>query len=194
MGTKRPFNDVDSRNADDKADMPGNVKRQRQLGKGKHRAKQGNNEFSKKRARNIQRLLQRRQDLPANVFNDLKRELEVHKAGVADKAFQRQRSAMIAKYHMVRFFGTASTPCLLASLHSMANQMLTPRAAKGFPACQATQASNPRGPLIGRRRPPEARPTYRRGRRSLHALLSPPDALYQPLWEHAVGENGRRRG
>ncbi|EQK99650.1 rRNA-processing protein EFG1 [Ophiocordyceps sinensis CO18] len=105
MGIKRPFADVDSREADNGGDPSStdNIKRRKPLGK-KHRAKEGTSEFSKKRARNIQRLLQRKQDLPANVVNDLERELSAHKADLADKAFQRKRSAMIAKYHMVRFF------------------------------------------------------------------------------------------
>lgn len=111
MGTKRAFADVDSHEADDCRGDPSsshNTKRPRQLGKAKHKAKQGTSEFSKKRARDVQRLLQRKQDLPANVVNDLERELAAHKADLADKAFQRKRSAMIAKYHMVRFFGTSS--------------------------------------------------------------------------------------
>jgi hypothetical protein len=82
-----------------------NPKRQKQFGTGKHRAKEGSLEFSKKRARNIERLLQRRKDLPANVQNDLQRELDSRKSTVSDKSFQKKRSAMISKYHMVRFFG-----------------------------------------------------------------------------------------
>ena len=62
-------------------------------------------EYSRKRARNIERLLKRKQDLPADVQNDLQRELAALKSTVSDKAFQKKRSAMISKYHMVRFFG-----------------------------------------------------------------------------------------
>lgn len=72
---------------------------------GKKKAKQGSTEWAKKRIRNIERLFQRSTDLPANVRNDLERELAAHKATISDKSFQKRRSAMISKYHMVRFFG-----------------------------------------------------------------------------------------
>lgn len=72
---------------------------------GKKKAKHGSTEFARKRIRNIERLFQRNADLPANVRNDLERELAAHKAIISDKSFQKRRSAMISKYHMVRFFG-----------------------------------------------------------------------------------------
>jgi len=72
--------------------------------KNKHKAKEGTLEYSRKRARAIERLFQRNPDLPADVRNDMERELASHKATIADKAFQKRRSAMISKYHMVRFF------------------------------------------------------------------------------------------
>lgn len=107
MGTKRPFADVDPPpGADQAADRQpsANAKRRKQFGKGRHKAKEGTSEFAKKRVRNIERLLQRNQDLPADVRNELGRELAAHKADIADKAFQKRRMAMISKYHMVRFF------------------------------------------------------------------------------------------
>ncbi|KAM4054712.1 rRNA-processing protein efg1 domain-containing protein [Hirsutella rhossiliensis] len=126
MGIKRPFAEVGSRGADDDngADPSSldNTKRRKQLGKAKHKARQGTSEFSKKRARNIQRLLQRKQDLPANVVNDLERELEAHKADLDDKAFQRKRSAMIAKYHMVRFFERRKASRLVKQLKRQMEQ------------------------------------------------------------------------
>ncbi|KYK57794.1 nuclear protein involved in pre-rRNA processing [Drechmeria coniospora] len=107
MGTKRSIVDVESQEGGDTpADNPGFAnKRRKHFGTGKHKAKEGSSEFAKKRVRNIQRLLQRNQDLPANVRNDLERELAAHVADIGDKTFQRKRSAMISKYHMVRFFG-----------------------------------------------------------------------------------------
>ncbi|KND94829.1 rRNA-processing protein efg1 [Tolypocladium ophioglossoides CBS 100239] len=108
MGAKRPFADVESQNPGQAAGGPSvdNPKRRKQFGFNKHKAKEGTSEFAKKRVRNIERLLQRKQDLPANVRNDLERELASHRVDIADKGFQRKRSAMISKYHMVRFFGT----------------------------------------------------------------------------------------
>ncbi|UNI14343.1 rRNA-processing protein efg1 [Purpureocillium takamizusanense] len=102
MGSKRPL-------ADDAGDGGGESsnqqpKRRKFYGSGKHKAKEGTSEFAKKRVRNIQRLLQSKADLPANVRNDLERELAALRSDVADRAFQKKRSAMIAKYHMVRFF------------------------------------------------------------------------------------------
>ncbi|KAK4106629.1 hypothetical protein N658DRAFT_415965 [Parathielavia hyrcaniae] len=59
----------------------------------------------KKRARAIERLLARDNvKLPANKQNDLERELAAHKQRIADMGFKKERSKMIAKYHMVRFF------------------------------------------------------------------------------------------
>lgn len=110
LSMKRSFSDVD--NDVESQPRPArangfNPKRQKQYGTGKHKAKEGSLEYSRKRARNIERLLHRKKDLPANVQNDLQRELESHKSTVSDKSFLKRRSAMIAKYHMVRFFGTS---------------------------------------------------------------------------------------
>lgn len=80
-------------------------KKRKHNGKSKHKPNEGSSEWAKKRARTIGRLLKRNQDLPANVRNDLERELAALKTTVSEKAFQKQRSAMISKYHMVRFFG-----------------------------------------------------------------------------------------
>ncbi len=83
------------------------TKRRKFYGK-KHKAKEGTAEYAKKRARNIQRLFQKNQDLPADVRNNMERELAARKAESADKAFHKKRAAMISKYHMVRFFGTST--------------------------------------------------------------------------------------
>ncbi|KJZ78938.1 hypothetical protein HIM_01711 [Hirsutella minnesotensis 3608] len=109
MGTKRPLEDEDSQKsrgdqADDATGSLHDNKRQKHHGKSKHKAKEGTSEFAKKRVRNIERLLKRKQDLPDAVLKELERELATHKAEIADKAFQRKRSAMISRYHMVRFF------------------------------------------------------------------------------------------
>ncbi|KAH0596298.1 hypothetical protein MHUMG1_06159 [Metarhizium humberi] len=117
---KRSFSDVD--NDVESQPRPArangfNPKRQKQYGTSKHKAKEGSLEYSRKRARNIERLLHRKKDLPANVQNDLQRELESHKSTVSDKSFLKKRSAMIAKYHMVRFFGTEDADDLKRQLH-----------------------------------------------------------------------------
>lgn len=60
----------------------------------------------KKRVRAIERLLEHKNEkLPANVRNDLQRELQAHKQRIYDESDKRLRSKMISKYHMVRFFG-----------------------------------------------------------------------------------------
>ncbi|KAJ3498081.1 hypothetical protein NLG97_g1396 [Lecanicillium saksenae] len=71
---------------------------------GRHKAKHGTTEWAKKRTRSIQRAMSRNADIPANLRNDMERELAAHKNTIADNGFQRRRSAMISKYHMVRFF------------------------------------------------------------------------------------------
>ncbi|QPH01871.1 hypothetical protein C2857_006074 [Epichloe festucae Fl1] len=110
MGMKRSFADVDSQDHDStsrSAASRGNgfdPKRRKQHGTGNPKVKEGRLGFAKKRIRNIERLLERNKDLPADVQNDLQRELATLKATVSDKSFHRKRSAMISKYHMVRFF------------------------------------------------------------------------------------------
>jgi hypothetical protein len=64
----------------------------------------------KKRARNIERLLQKKQEedgaaLPANKRVELERELAAHRQRIAAHRDHKSRSKMISRYHMVRFFG-----------------------------------------------------------------------------------------
>ncbi|KAF7563783.1 hypothetical protein G7046_g320 [Stylonectria norvegica] len=117
MGQKRDFEELGSPDSDQGSPEPQLVddgdsssKRRKYSTRNKHRANEGTSEWAKKRARTIERSLHRDHDLPANVRNDLERELAAHKATVTDKAFQRRRSAMITKYHMVRFFGMCFDP------------------------------------------------------------------------------------
>ena len=104
MSTKRSHDEVEDAGPNDGPSRP-TFKKPKFGTKGKHKAKEGSIEYSKKRIRNIERLFQRNADLPSDVRNDLERELSTHKATVSDKGFQKRRSAMISKYHMVRFFG-----------------------------------------------------------------------------------------
>ncbi|KAJ1335416.1 rRNA-processing protein Efg1 [Microdochium nivale] len=68
------------------------------------KVKPDNMPWVRKRARTIERLLRTSQDLPANVQNDLERELGHHRSRIAKSAEDKQRKDMISKYHMVRFF------------------------------------------------------------------------------------------
>ncbi len=62
----------------------------------------------KKRARTIERLLARDNvKLPANKQKDLERELAAHRLRIEDARMKKDRSKMIQKYHMVRFFGAS---------------------------------------------------------------------------------------
>lgn len=73
----------------------------------------------KKRARAIERLLARENlAIPANKQNELERELAAHKQRIAEAKAKKERSKMIQKYHMVRFFGmwSAAPPGTLASV------------------------------------------------------------------------------
>lgn len=102
-------------------------------------AKEGRQGFAKKRIRNIERLLERNKDLPANVQNDLQRELATLKATVSDKSFHRKRSAMISKYHMVRFFGISSEIMLFICSTLLLTRRHC-RAKKGLTISKANQA------------------------------------------------------
>ncbi|KAK2594125.1 rRNA-processing protein efg1 [Conoideocrella luteorostrata] len=107
---KRSFAAVDSQDRDEDSHVKSaqgndyNPKRQRQYSSRKRGSKEGSMSAAKKRARNIERSLSRNHELPANVQNDLERELAALKTTVAEKLFQKKRTAMISKYHMVRFF------------------------------------------------------------------------------------------
>ncbi|PHH87961.1 hypothetical protein CDD83_8175 [Cordyceps sp. RAO-2017] len=125
MGTKRSLSDFGSQEADDAAsdNSPNRIsKRRKQLGQAKHKAKEGTSEFAKKRVRSIERLLQRKKDLPADVRNELERELAAHRAEITDKAFHKKRSAMITKYHMVRFFERKKASRLVKQLRRQVEQ------------------------------------------------------------------------
>ncbi|KAI1502745.1 hypothetical protein F5X99DRAFT_378348 [Biscogniauxia marginata] len=57
----------------------------------------------KKRARTIERRFQSGRNLPANVQNELERELAHHQQKIAEIEDEKKKKLMIAKYHMVRF-------------------------------------------------------------------------------------------
>ncbi|RYP36827.1 hypothetical protein DL767_003217 [Monosporascus sp. MG133] len=70
----------------------------------KGKVKEGNVNWLKKRARTIERRFRAGQNLPANVQNDMERELAHHKQKISEVEDEKHRKSMIKKYHMVRFF------------------------------------------------------------------------------------------
>ncbi len=64
-----------------------------------------NTKSAKKRVRSIQRRLNFPVALPANVQQDLERELEALTGQIQGWRDKKQRTHMISKYHMLRFFG-----------------------------------------------------------------------------------------
>jgi hypothetical protein len=73
----------------------------------------------KKRARTIERLLAKTEKdglkLPSNKQRDLERELAAHKDRIQDARTKKDRSKMIQKYHMVRFFGMSPSVTWIAN-------------------------------------------------------------------------------
>ena len=61
----------------------------------------------KKNIRDLERLLQRMDNLPADVRLEKERALQSYKAELEDAQIAQRRRAMISRYHMVRFFGMA---------------------------------------------------------------------------------------
>ncbi|KAI5855589.1 hypothetical protein GGS23DRAFT_589484 [Durotheca rogersii] len=70
----------------------------------KSKAKPGSVNWIKKRARTIERRFKAGQTLPANIQNDLERELAHHQQKLSEIAMEKKKKHMIKKYHMVRFF------------------------------------------------------------------------------------------
>jgi hypothetical protein len=85
-------------------------------GKKKHKAREGTVNWTKKRARDIERLLQKSENLPATRQNELERELASLQKRLSDDKEKKHRNMMIKKYHMVRFFGKEVGPRLPRSL------------------------------------------------------------------------------
>ncbi|KAF5019365.1 hypothetical protein F66182_8633 [Fusarium sp. NRRL 66182] len=124
MGQKRDYSEVGSPEPEQGSrDQTFNGAKKRKHGKTKHRPNEGTSSWAKKRTRAIERLLGRpNKDLPANVRNDLERELAALKSTVSDKSFQKKRSAMISKYHMVRFFERKKASRLIKQLRKKIGQ------------------------------------------------------------------------
>jgi len=104
MGTKRPLTTSESGPAADARPW----KKSRPSPRGPH---DSTSSRAKKRARTIERQLghSSADALPANVRNDLERELASLRSTIHAATARRQRSKMLSKYHMVRFFGACFT-------------------------------------------------------------------------------------
>lgn len=110
MGAKRSYEDVESASEGSDSGSESTSKR------AKYQDKEGTlgRSKSKKRVHTIRKQLDHDEDLPADVRIELQRELTVHEMAIAEQAFRKKRAAMIAKYHMVRFFGKdGCRPCAL---------------------------------------------------------------------------------
>ncbi|KXX76470.1 rRNA-processing protein EFG1 [Madurella mycetomatis] len=81
----------------------------------------------KKRARAIERLLARDNlKIPANKQNELERELAAHRERIAEARAKKERSKMIQKYHMVRFFERKKAMRLVRQLEKKLAQTTDP--------------------------------------------------------------------
>ncbi|RYP63616.1 hypothetical protein DL770_009349 [Monosporascus sp. CRB-9-2] len=113
MSSKRKFSDFDAdasgQGKKDKSQTreytPGSrPPKQKSKNQKKGKVKEGNVNWLKKRARTIERRFRAGQNLPANVQNDMERELAHHRQKISEVEDEKHRKSMIKKYHMVRFF------------------------------------------------------------------------------------------
>ncbi|KAI0104937.1 hypothetical protein F4776DRAFT_647922 [Hypoxylon sp. NC0597] len=109
MGSKRKFSEVDADPSEKGATrefIPGfhPPKKPNKKNPKKGKVKPGNINWIKKRARTIERRFKTGKNMPANVQNDLERELAHHQQKIEEAADEKKRKTMIKKYHMVRFF------------------------------------------------------------------------------------------
>lgn len=100
MGTKRSYEEVESVSDGSGSGSDSETASKRP----KHQEGTLGRSRSKKRVRTIKKQLDHDENLAADVRIELRRELAVHEAAIAEHAFRKKRSAAIAKYHMVRFF------------------------------------------------------------------------------------------
>ncbi|KAI2637365.1 hypothetical protein GGS21DRAFT_474414 [Xylaria nigripes] len=106
MSSKRKFSEFTTDSAFGKTHehAPSHENSKHKRKKGPSQEKPSSVNWLKKRARTIERRLNREEGLPANVQHDLEKELDHHKQKLEHLADSRLRSNMIKKYHMVRFF------------------------------------------------------------------------------------------
>lgn len=112
MSSKRPHSEVDAHSSANSAA----ANKKRKHGKS-HKPRENNSNHTgapagtslndtKKRARDIERRFARGDQLPADVRQNLERELAHCKVQIEHLQHKKKRNDMISKYHKVRFFGT----------------------------------------------------------------------------------------
>lgn len=65
--------------------------------------------------------------MPQDARGGLERELAGLRTNISDSAFQKKRSAMISKYHMVRFFGMSNSPSKRVAVREPNNMAIVER-------------------------------------------------------------------
>ncbi|KAI1213397.1 uncharacterized protein F4807DRAFT_264126 [Annulohypoxylon truncatum] len=121
MGSKRKFSEFHaetSGNGGTRDHNAGSHAPKRSNTKKKAKMNPNNINWVKKRARTIERRLKTGQNMPANIQNDLERELAHHQQKIEDAADEKKRKAMIKKYHMVRFFERKKADRLVKKIKS----------------------------------------------------------------------------
>lgn len=107
MGSKRKFSEfhAESSGNGESRDHNSRLHSSKNSNHKKTKTNPNNINWVKKRARTIERRFKTGQNMPANIQNDLERELAHHQQKIEDAADEKKRKKMIKKYHMVRFFG-----------------------------------------------------------------------------------------
>lgn len=100
MGSKRPYSAVDSTASEGRFSQHKKRKNNKT-----YEVKDNSINSAKKRARTIERRLNKGDDLPADVQQKLEREMAALQRRVEEVQGKKLRQKMIGKYHMVRFFG-----------------------------------------------------------------------------------------
>ncbi|KAI1772399.1 hypothetical protein F4818DRAFT_171216 [Hypoxylon cercidicola] len=88
----------------------------------KSKVKPDNINWVKKRARTIERRFKNGQNMPADVQNELERELAHHQQKIIELTDEKKRKTMITKYHMVRFFERKKADRLAKQIQSQLNK------------------------------------------------------------------------
>ncbi|KAI1144504.1 hypothetical protein F5Y05DRAFT_29235 [Hypoxylon sp. FL0543] len=109
MGSKRKFAEFDAESSEKGGtrELSSGYHQPKKANKNhpkKSKAKPDNINWLKKRVRTIERRFKTGKNMPANVQNDLERELAHHQQKIEEAADEKRRKTMIKKYHMVRFF------------------------------------------------------------------------------------------
>ncbi|XXG96588.1 hypothetical protein Hte_002876 [Hypoxylon texense] len=130
MNSKRKFSDFKAESRPDSSEHGETHERNpgfHASKKSKKHAKNGkvkpdNLNWVKKRARTIERRFKTGHNIPANVQNELERELAHHQQKITELADEKKRKTMIKKYHMVRFFERKKADRLAKQIQSQLNK------------------------------------------------------------------------